>query len=156
MLVAGEGASGTAAVDTALPAELTISDPNATEPLLETRITSPVERGVHRARLADFNVRLAVGVAYQWTVAVIPDGARRSRDILASGTIERIDPSGDLGPKLAAARGEDLASVYAQAGIWYDALEAVSDLIERSAGDADLRRYRAQLLSQAGLPHIDE
>lgn len=141
--------------DTSLPVELTIVDPNATEPVLETRIASPVARGVHRVRLADYGVRLAPGVAYQWAVTVIPDAARRSRDILASGTIERVE-SGELAPKLAAARSEDLASVYAAAGIWYDALEAVSDLIERSPGDATPRGYRAALLTQAGLPQIAE
>ena len=55
-------------------------------------------RGVHRFRLSDHNVRLAVGVAYQWAVTVIPDSSRRSRDILASGTIERVEPTGDMAP----------------------------------------------------------
>jgi len=142
--------------DTSLPVELAIVDPNATEPLLETRIASPVKRGVHRVRLADHGVRLAPGVAYQWAVTVVPDAARRSRDILASGSIERVEPTSELGPKLAAARNEDLASQYAEAGIWYDALEAVCDLIERSPNDATARRYRAGLLAQAGLPEIAE
>ena len=142
--------------DTSLPVELTISDPNATEPLLETRINPPVARGVHRFRLSDHNVRLAVGVAYQWAVTVIPDSSRRSRDILASGTIERVEPTGDMAPKLAAAGTADVASLYAEAGIWYDALEAVSDLVERSPGDATPRAYRAALLAQAGLPQVAE
>ena len=142
--------------DTSLPVELTIVDPNATEPLLETRIAAPVKRGMHRVRLADYSVRLAPGVAYQWSVAVIPDTARRSRDILASGTIERVEPAGELGPKLAGAGSEDLASRYAEAGIWYDALEAVSDLIDSSPGDATSQGYRAALLRQVGLPEIAE
>ena len=106
--------------------------------LLETRIAAPVKRGVHRVRLADHGVRLAPGVAYQWSVAVIPDtgpalarhpGERQHRARRAHG---------ELGPKLAAAGSEDLASRYAEAGIWYDALEAVCDLIERSPDDARL------------------
>jgi hypothetical protein len=120
---------------------------------VETRIASPVKRGVHRVRLADYGVRLAAGVPYQWSVAVMLDPTRRSRDILASGTIERVKPAGELEPKLA---GAGLVSWYAEAGIWYDALEAVSDLIERSPGDATPRRYRAALLAQAGLPEIAE
>jgi hypothetical protein len=141
--------------DTSLPVELAIVDPNATEPVLETRIASPVGRGVHRVRLADYGVRLLPGVAYQWAVTVIPDANRRSRDILASGTIERVEP-GDLGPKLAAASNEERAAVYAEAGIWYDALEAISDQIERSPNDATPRNYRAALLTQAGLPQVAE
>jgi hypothetical protein len=142
--------------DTSLPVELTVSDPNATEPLLETRVAVPVGRGVHRVRLSDYNIKLAPGVAYQWAVTVIPDASRRSRDILASGTIERVEPAGDIAPKLAAAGDEERASVYAEAGIWYDAIEAVSDLIERSPGDAMPRNYRRALLTQAGLPQMAE
>jgi hypothetical protein len=141
---------------TSLPVELTIVDPNATQPLLETRIASPVQRGVHRLRLAEHGVKLATGVAYQWSVAVIPDPTRRSRDILASGTIERVEATGELVQKLAGVRGEDLVWRYAQAGIWYDALEAVCDLIEGVPGDTTPRRYRAALLVQAGLPEIAE
>jgi hypothetical protein len=141
---------------TSLTIELTIVDPNTTEPLLETRIASPVARGVHRLRLADFGVRLAVGVPYQWSVAVVPNPARRSRDILASGTIERIESAGELDPKVSGAGKEDLVSQYAEAGIWYDALETVCDLIERSPGDKRPRRDRAALLAQAGLPEIAE
>ena len=141
---------------TSLTLELTIVDPNATEPLLETRIAAPVARGIHRLRLSDFRVRLAVGVPYQWSVAVVPDPARRSRDILASGTIERIESAGGLEAKVATRGKEDLVSLYAEEGIWYDALETVCDLIEGSPGDTTPRRYRAALLTQAGLPEIAE
>ena len=119
-------------------------------------MAAPVKRGVHRVRLADYGVRLAPGVAYQWSVAVIPDAARRSRDILASGSIERVEPAGELGPKLAGAVKGDLAARYAEAGIWYDALEAVSDQVESSPGDTTSQRYRAALLKQIGLPEIAE
>ena len=51
---------------------------------------------------------------------------------------------------------EDLVSLYAEEGIWYDALETVCDLIEGSPGDTRQRRYRAALLTQAGLPEIVE
>ena len=142
--------------DTSLPVELTISDPNASEPLLETRIPGPVKRGIHRVRLADYGVRLIPGVAYQWSVSVIPDSARRSRDIVGSGKIERIELSSDLQSRVAGAGKEELAPRYAEAGIWYDALEAISDQIERSPGDNKSVGYRAALLRQVGLPEIAE
>lgn len=141
---------------TTLPVELTIVDPGATTPVLEMRFAPPVERGVHRVRLADHGVTLTRGVAYQWSVAAIPDPARRSRDILASGTIQRLEPDPAVSPKFATARGEELASQYARAGFWYDALETVSDLMERSPSDTTPRRYRAALLTQAGLPEVNQ
>jgi hypothetical protein len=140
--------------ETSLPIEFSIVDPNATEPLLETRLPSPARRGLHRIRLADHPVKLEPGVAYRWSVTVVPDPNRRSRDILASGTIERVEPSQALAARAQSARKDDLPFIYAEEGIWYDALAVLSDLIESAPADADLERQRAALLSQARLPQI--
>ena len=48
---------------TSLPVELTVMDPQGVQPILETRIPAPVQAGVHRIRLADYNIRLAPGAA---------------------------------------------------------------------------------------------
>jgi hypothetical protein len=140
--------------DTSLPVELAIADSDATEPLLETRLPSPARRGLHRIRLADYPVKLEPGVTYRWSVTVVPDPTRRSRDILASGTIERVEPSALLRARVAAARKDDLPFIYAEEGIWYDALAVLSELIDGAPEDADLHRQRAALLAQARLPQI--
>jgi Domain of Unknown Function (DUF928) len=141
---------------TALAVELTLTDSRATEPVLETRIPGPIRAGLHRVRLDDYGVRLEPGVSYRWYVAVIPDTGRRSKDILAGGIIERTEPTADLRDRLARARPEELASLYAEAGLWYDALAVSSELIERSPGEEGPRRQRAALLSQVGLPDTRE
>jgi hypothetical protein len=141
---------------TSFPIELTITDPRATRPLVETRLQTPVSAGVHAIRLADHGVRLAPGVQYRWFVAVVPDQARRSRDILAGGTIERIDAPEVLKSRLTQARREELPFVYAEGGLWYDALATISELIEQSPGNREHRRQRAALLAQVGLPPIDD
>jgi Domain of Unknown Function (DUF928) len=140
--------------DISLPVEVTIADPNATQPLLEKRVATPVRRGVQRFPLADHGVKLAPGIPYRWSVTVVSDPNRRSRDILASGTIERVELPADLGAKLQGAKKANLAFLYADAGIWYDALAAVSELIESSPNDAELLRHREALLTQAGLLEI--
>ena len=45
-----------------------------------------------------------------------------------------------------------MPGIYAEAGLWYDAIGALSRLIERNPGDAGLRAMRAGLLEQIGLP----
>jgi hypothetical protein len=107
---------------------------------------------MHRVRLADYGVRLEAGVVYRWFVAVVPDEGRRSRDILAGGTIERVEIGDELRAKLAQAGNADLPFLYAEAGLWYDALAAISDLIEATPHDPELRTQRASLLTQVGLP----
>jgi hypothetical protein len=141
---------------TALPVEVAISDPRATQPVLETRIPSPVQPGVHRIKLADLGVRLAPGVSYRWSVTVISDVNRRSRDILAGGVIERVETPAGLQEKLAQSRKEEHPFLYAQAGLWYDALASTSELIEVTPYDAQLRKQRAGLLNQVGLPELPD
>ena len=141
---------------TQYPVEVTVVDPQGGDPLLETRVPSPSQPGVQRIRLADFGVRLKPGVAYRWFVAVVPDPARRSKDILAGGTIERVDPSEELKKKLAQAGKADLPFLCAEAGLWYDALSALSEQIEAAPQDPALRKQRAAMLVQVGLPEIGE
>ncbi len=140
--------------DISLPVEVTIADPNGTQPLMELRVPGPVKRGVQHVRLAEQGVKLAPGITYRWSVTVVSDPNRRSRDILASGTIERVEPPAGLDASLKGASKATLPSLYAEAGIWYDALAALSELIEASPSDADLLRHREALLAQAGLPEI--
>jgi hypothetical protein len=141
---------------TASPLEFTISDPKAPRPLLEARLPQPARPGVQRVRLADLGGRLATGVPYEWYVVVVRDPERRSRDILAGGMIERTDLPEALRVKVSAAPPAQVPSLYAEAGLWYDALAAVSDLIESRPHDAGPRRQRAALLEQVGLREAAE
>lgn len=140
---------------TSSPVELTVTDPRATQPLLETRIPGPVVPGVHRIRLADHGIRLAPGVPYRWFVAVVPDAGRRSRDVLAGGTIEFTEPPADVKTTLSGAQKAERPAIYAASGFWYDAVAAISELIEASPENATLKTHRASLMAQVGLPGIE-
>jgi hypothetical protein len=126
-------------------------DPNTTEAVLEATLQGPIEAGVKKVDLARYGVRLATGVPYRWYVAVVPDPGRRSKDILAGGTIERVAPPAGLPEKLAQVPKEQVPFVYAEAGLWYDALAAMSALVERAPGDEALLQQRSALLSQVRL-----
>ncbi|HXV80987.1 MAG TPA: DUF928 domain-containing protein [Candidatus Binatia bacterium] len=141
---------------TSLPVEITVMDPKGVEPILETRLPSPVKAGVNRIRLSDFDVRLAPGGAYRWFVSVVPDSDRRSKDIMAGGAIERVEMPEGLKAKLAQAEKSELPSIYAEAGIWYDTVAAISELIEAAPQDQALRDQRTALLKQVGLTGIAE
>lgn len=141
---------------TSLPVEFTVMDPHGVQPILETQLPAPVTAGVHRIRLSDFNVRLAPGTAYQWFVSVVPDADRRSKDITAGGAIERVEMPEGLKAKVAQAAKSDLPSLYGEAGLWYDTVAALSDLIEAAPQDLALRKERTALLSQVGLTGITE
>ena len=141
---------------TTLPVELTVVDPQGSQPVLEVRIPSPVQAGIHHLRLADHGVRLAPGVAYRWYVAVAPDPDRRSRDILAGGAIERVEFPDELRRELAQAETGAVPFLYAQAGIWYDALAAISELVEAAPNEPRFRQQRTALMAQVGLAEVGQ
>jgi hypothetical protein len=141
---------------TTSPIEFTVTDSAATQPLLETRLQPPAVPGIQRIRLADHGVRLAPGVAYRWFVAVVPDAGRRSRDLLAGGAIELVELPAAARTALSSAPPGQQPAIYAEAGFWYDAVAAVSELIEGSPANATLKAHRASLMTQVGLPTIPE
>jgi hypothetical protein len=136
------------------PIEVTIIEDQAIYPLLEAGIPLPTQPGIHPVDLKYYTVSLSLDKRYRWYVAIIPDPDRRSRDIIAGGMIERIEPSENIRTKLAQADKETIPSIYAEAGIWYDALAAISDLIDATPDDAGLRKERSALLEQVGLSEI--
>ena len=135
------------------PIELTVIDEKGIQPLLETQLARPAEPGVQRVRLADYGIRLTPGERYQWSIALVLDPEHRSKDITAMGAIERIKPS-EVDSTLRDVAKTEAPYRYAEAGLWYDAVMAISDLIEAAPGDLDLRNQRAGLLEQVGLSEV--
>ena len=84
-------------------------------------------------------------------MALVPDANQRSQDVLTGGTIERIAPSEALQAQLQQGGKTALPQIYAQAGVWYNAVEALSDLIDAAPQDTSLRQQRAALFEQVGL-----
>ncbi len=59
-----------------------------------------------------------------------------------------------LASKLDGAGPTGAASVYAEAGLWYDALGAIWQLADRRPGDPEAQRQLDALLTQVGLPEV--
>jgi len=129
------------------PLELvfTLIEADATHPLVEAALPVPERAGIQRIRLADYGVELRPGVEYEWSVALVPDAARRANDVVSSGSIRRVAPPSELAGEPTA------ASTYAALGLWYDALESLSDGVEAAPADSALRGQREALLRQARL-----
>jgi hypothetical protein len=131
--------------------EFTLFDEEGVEPLVETTLTAPKRVGIHRIRLADYGVQLSPGIEYEWSVALVLDANERSKDIVATGWIDRVEPSDQLAARLATEGRAGTAGVYANEGLWYDAMAALSDQIDGNPADTGLQQQRADLLRQVGL-----
>jgi len=141
--------------DLTSPVELTVvSTENleeAAKPALELKLQPPIRKGLHALSLEEHGVTLKPGVEYQWFVAVVNDAAQRSGDVVAGGSIKRVGESDAVRVRLAQAAPLQRAAVYAGEGIWYDALDQLSQLIRAEPANYGLRAQRAGLLEQVGL-----
>jgi hypothetical protein len=131
--------------------ELTLLQDNTIKPLIQVEMNRSSKAGIQRLKLSDYGVKLTPGVEYQWVIALVTDPENRSKDLVASGVIKRIEPEADLKQKLASATPATLPGIYAEAGVWYDALSVLSDQIEANPENQTLRQTRADLLRQVGL-----
>lgn len=138
---------------TPLPIVFTVNDESAVKPLLEQKISAPTRPGIQRVRLSDYAVKLETGKRYRWFVTVVANPNGRSKDSLAGGFIERAD-SAALSAEMAGLNQEETFRVYAESGVWYDALSTVSQMIDASPDEPFLHAQRAALLEQVGLPEV--
>ncbi len=128
---------------------LTVATDEEPEPLAELAVPLPRGAGIQRVRLGDYGVELAPGVEYEWSIALGSSPESHAHDQIANGYITRVDD-----PASAPVAAPRNASTLAAAGLWYDALAAVSDEVEVRPTDARPRAARDALLQQAGLTGI--
>jgi hypothetical protein len=88
---------------------------------------------------------------YKWSVSLVRDAAQRSYDVLTAGTIERVELPNELRRQRIQENTMTSARLYATAGLWYDAIAALSELINTKPQDPTLRQQRAAVLEQEGL-----
>ena len=134
-----------------VPFVLTLLVDKQAKPVLQVKLPNAKKCGIQRLRLSDYHVTLVPGVEYEWVVALVVDPDSRSKDVVASGAIERVEPSPAVTARLANSSKTELPYIYAEEGIWYDALAALSDLIEAQPDNGSLRAERSALLEQAGI-----
>jgi hypothetical protein len=132
--------------------ELTLTDDTSIDPLVDKRLAAPTAGGLQSVDLSDYGVRLEPGREYQWSVSLVPDPKDRSKDVVASGWIERQPEPDGLASALEKAGPDEAAKLYGQQGLWYDMLGALGEQIRRNPADAHARQELASLLEQAGLP----
>lgn len=134
--------------------EFTLIGENAEDPAVEAKLSPPTHPGVQQIKLSDYKVKLLPGERYLWSVSLIVDAEERSANIVANGAIERIERDKLPLPLATNLSDAEAPGRYAEAGIWYDAIMAISELIQSNPASMELRQQRASLLEQAGLEEV--
>jgi hypothetical protein len=140
------------------PIYFTLEDSRHWKPVLEVTLKPPIEAGVQIIRLADYGKTLEAGpeVQYRWHLSIVPDPESRSKDIHAMGIIERVPYDQAIFEQRACRNPRDVFCLYVESGLWYDAVQVISDLILANPRDRVLRLQRAALLDKVGLTDVAE
>jgi hypothetical protein len=136
---------------TSFPMEFTVVEAMGVAPILEVALSSPTEAGIHILSLAQYDLKLETGKTYQWFVSLIPDPARRSKDIIAGGMLEVERLPENIAEAVKQATPQDATKLLAKAGFWYDAMGVISHGIQANPTDRALHDVRAALLDQVDL-----
>lgn len=136
---------------TTYPLEFTLIDESGVTPIIEKRLSSPTESGMHIIHVADYDLKLEKGKTYQWFVSLVSDPEHRSADIIGGGMIEVGEVPASLTEELKKANPVEATRLWGQAGFWYDAIGVISTNIQSHPSDAEMHHVRALLLEEVDL-----
>lgn len=132
------------------PVDVMITDEGNTQILLDVRMLPPIRPGVHKVELKDYGIRLQPNTTYQWKI--ILQGNTPGETYTTSGWILRITPPENVAtlaklPSINSTPPRPLV----EAGLWYDAIWALSERIQSHPTDMTSLNQRANLFEQVGL-----
>lgn len=132
----------------------TLTQRGVVQPLWEQQIQPPAA-GIVQLQMPSNLPELLVGKEYRWSVTLLCNRERPSANPFVQTWIERIPTTSSLTQQLAAAPTDrDRASIYAQAGLWYDALAAISAADTANPKDVSILEERLLLLDSVGLERV--
>ncbi|MDJ1171717.1 DUF928 domain-containing protein [Roseofilum sp. BLCC_M154] len=109
--------------------KFTLLDKNDQTIIYEKELPAPSASGIVGIELSPDEMEgLKENELYHWYLSVVCDPQDRTGDIIVDGWIERMEADGDLKAQIQAANPEALPKIYAESGIWHDALSAMAKL----------------------------
>jgi len=127
-----------------------LSETGSRLPLLEIVLPPNRNGGIQHLDLADYNLELEPDKLYEWSVMLEPQPHQRWLDLISTGRII-LDPRA---PNLGKVPAQQRPFLAARKGYWYDALDTLSRLLQKSPDKARWHTQRATLLEQGGLARV--
>lgn len=155
---------------TSKPIEIALTpfDPAApskkSAPVVDVVLKGPHAAGIHRFDVAALKdapaAKLEAGRQYDWVIEVIAQEANASANPVAATRLECVAVPEGLAEKLTKATPLQRAAALAKAGLWYDAVAALTGAIDAQETDpasaATLRAARQHLLKGQGIVEADD
>lgn len=124
------------------------------EVVYETNLDLPEKTGIISFTLPEQVESLKANTNYRWFLTIICDNKDYSKNPYVQGIVKRIPP--EL-PSSQSPKKEDLlttATIYAQTGIWHDALTSLVKLRCQKPNDTLVKSHWLQFLDSVGLNEI--
>jgi hypothetical protein len=136
------------------PVEFALVESGVAQPIFVQQLQLE-KAGIIRMEMPKNLPELVPGKEYRWTVSLVSNANRRSQDTLAQSWIKRISATTTLNQQLAEAKSDrDRASIYAEAGAWYDALNVLLNAQSTNPTNGSIREALLSLLERAGLTEV--
>ena len=138
------------------PLLFTVVEPGIVEPVFEQKLTLK-QSGLVPIKLPESSRGLEAGKEYYWTVSIPCNQKRPSQNAYARAAIKRISLPARIAEKLISNPDNlEKARIYAQSGIWYDALATSYQAYSQAPPQSPINAYFWQLLAQIGLKDLRE
>ncbi len=122
-----------------------------------SEVDLPEQGGIVQVTLPDEHPELALGEDYSWYFEVHCVSAFDPNNPTIEGTVYRLPIEDALAEQLEAAEtAVDLAQVYGEYGIWYDALATLADAQHRQPDNEIIAENWAELLTSVGLEDLSQ
>ncbi|MDZ8264370.1 DUF928 domain-containing protein [Nostoc sp. ChiQUE01b] len=120
----------------------------------ETSFTLPNKPGIISFKLPDSAPTLTVGKTYHWYLTIVCDHQDNSENPTVEGWVERTQPGATLSQALAKANLYKLPTIYAEAGIWHEALTSLVQLRRTEPNNFKAKLDWRQFFKSVGLSAI--
>lgn len=135
-----------------LNAELVLLD-NEGNTLYQAIAPLPSQEGIVRVPLPS-DVTLEPERLYQWFFSVVVSEDDPSANIILSGWVRRVPENPELMQQLAAIAPSERPAAYADAGLWYEALNSLAELHQSNPTDPTVQSQWEALLRSVDLGAI--
>ncbi|AFY34519.1 DUF928 domain-containing protein [Calothrix sp. PCC 7507] len=124
--------------------------------IYRTLVTPPQTPGIVSIHLPSSTEPLEIGKMYHWffKVRVKCDPQQPAQLEYVEGWVQRVSPNPSLAERLKQATPQQQVGLYAENGIWYDALTTLAELRRAKPQDATLKADWTSLLNSAGLEKL--
>lgn len=136
--------------NTAYATEFVLQDEQDNSIYQKVAITLPDQPGIIPVSLPANTSRLEVGKRYRWFLTVNCNEKQESLPVYVyvEGVIQRVNLSQEVTQKLKTATAQQQVTIYAQNGIWHEALAKLAQLRQKYPQDVALQAQWQDLLAE--------